>query len=205
VLLFSVVKCHTEIIRIIFRLSYQPDSNFCYGRNNWGIHILVHVLCTHTHAHAHAHTQTRSLLLLRLYLTSVIVWSWGSSVSIVSDYRVDDPVFNPRQRQRISSSLCVQTSSEAHPASCTMGTGDPFPGVKCRRGVMLTTLPHPVPRSRINRSYTSSPPWRLPGGGGTAFALYEAHSSPLHRFQRWFTVLLTVSDRHWRQYFQITN
>ena len=35
----------------------------------------------------------------------------------------------------------VQTGSEAHPASCTMGTGS-FPGVKYGRGVLLTT--HPV-------------------------------------------------------------
>jgi hypothetical protein len=33
-----------------------------------------------------------------------------------------------------SSSLYVQTSSEAHPASCTMGTGGPFPGDKARPG-----------------------------------------------------------------------
>jgi hypothetical protein len=31
-----------------------------------------------------------------------------------------------------SSSLCVQTGSGAHPASCTMGTGGPFPGDKSR-------------------------------------------------------------------------
>jgi hypothetical protein len=31
-----------------------------------------------------------------------------------------------------SSNLCVQTGSGAHPASCTMGTGDPFPGGKAR-------------------------------------------------------------------------
>jgi hypothetical protein len=30
------------------------------------------------------------------------------------------------------SSLCVQTGSGAHPASCTMGTGGPFPGGKAR-------------------------------------------------------------------------
>jgi hypothetical protein len=36
---------------------------------------------------------------------------------------------DPRQRQKdFSSSLCVQTVSGAHPASCTMGTGGPFPG-----------------------------------------------------------------------------
>jgi hypothetical protein len=30
------------------------------------------------------------------------------------------------------SSLCVQTGSGAHPASCTMGTGGPFPVAKAR-------------------------------------------------------------------------
>ena len=33
----------------------------------------------------------------------------------------------------------VQTGPVAHPASCKMGTGS-FPGVKCGRGVLLTTL-----------------------------------------------------------------
>jgi hypothetical protein len=33
-----------------------------------------------------------------------------------------------------SSSLCVQTGSGAHPASCTLGTGVPFPGAKSRPG-----------------------------------------------------------------------
>jgi hypothetical protein len=37
--------------------------------------------------------------------------------------------FDSWQRQEeFSSSLCVQTGSGAHPASCTMGTGGPFPG-----------------------------------------------------------------------------
>jgi hypothetical protein len=33
-----------------------------------------------------------------------------------------------------SSNLCVQTGSGAHPASCTMGTGGPFPGGKAWPG-----------------------------------------------------------------------
>jgi hypothetical protein len=33
-----------------------------------------------------------------------------------------------------SSSPCVQTGSGAHPASCTMGIGDSFPGGKARPG-----------------------------------------------------------------------
>jgi len=56
--------------------------------------------------------------------------------------------------------VCVQTGSEAHPASCTVGTGSPFPGAKRGRVVTLTTHPHLVPRSRMNTSYTSSPPNR---------------------------------------------
>jgi hypothetical protein len=40
--------------------------------------------------------------------------------------------FDLRQRRKdFSCSLCVQTGCEAHPASCTMGTGDPLPGA-CR-------------------------------------------------------------------------
>jgi hypothetical protein len=36
------------------------------------------------------------------------------------------------EAEDFSSSLCVQTGSGAHPASCSMGTGGPFPGGKAR-------------------------------------------------------------------------
>jgi hypothetical protein len=39
------------------------------------------------------------------------------------------------------STLCVQTGSGVHPASCPMGTGGPFPGAKARQGRGLTTHP----------------------------------------------------------------
>jgi hypothetical protein len=55
----------------------------------------------------------------------------GGSVSIMSGYGLDDraiQVRSPEETKDFSSSLCVQTGSEAHPASCTMGTGGPFPG-----------------------------------------------------------------------------
>jgi hypothetical protein len=61
----------------------------------------------------------------------------GSSVSIVSDYGLDDRaigVRSPAEEKDFSSSLCVQTGSGTHPASCTMGTGGPFPGGKARPG-----------------------------------------------------------------------
>jgi hypothetical protein len=60
-----------------------------------------------------------------------------SSGSIVSDYGLDDRaigVRSPTGAEDFSSNLCVQTGSGAHPASCTMGTGGPFPGGKARRG-----------------------------------------------------------------------
>jgi hypothetical protein len=67
-----------------------------------------------------------------------------------------------------SSNLCVQTSFEVHPASCTMGTIGPFPGIKGGRGVTLTTHPHLVPKSRLSKSDKSSLSCRMHGGSGTA-------------------------------------
>jgi hypothetical protein len=86
-----------------------------------------------------------------------IRWSRGSSVSIVSDYGLGDRASIPDR------GLCVQTGSGAHPASCTMGTGRPFPGGKERPRRDADTHPHLVPRLRVCRSYTSSPPRRHHG------------------------------------------
>jgi hypothetical protein len=77
-----------------------------------------------------------------------------SSVSIVSVYGLDGRaigVRSPAGAKDISSSLCVQTGSGAHPASCTMGTGGPFPGGKARPGRDVDHSPHLVPRSLISR------------------------------------------------------
>jgi hypothetical protein len=82
----------------------------------------------------------------------------GSSVSIVSGYWLDDRAMEVRSPAETADSLCVPTGSEAHPASCTMGIGG-----KARPGVTLTTHPHLVQRSRMSRSYISSPPNRLCG------------------------------------------
>jgi hypothetical protein len=61
----------------------------------------------------------------------------GSSVSIVSGCGLDDwaiEIRSPAEARDFSSSLCVQTGSGAHPASCAMGIGGPFPGGKARPG-----------------------------------------------------------------------
>jgi hypothetical protein len=98
-----------------------------------------------------------------------------SSASIVSGYGLDDRaigVRSPAGTKDFSSSLCVQTGSGAHPASCTMGTGGPFPGAKRGRGATLTTHPHLVPRSGMSRSYTSSPPSASMACSGTALLYF---------------------------------
>jgi hypothetical protein len=43
-------------------------------------------------------------------------------------------VRSPTEAEDFSSILCVQIGSGAHPASCIMGTGRSFPGVKARPG-----------------------------------------------------------------------
>jgi hypothetical protein len=75
----------------------------------------------------------------------------GSSVSIVSDYGLDNRaigVRSPAGAKDFSCSLCVWG-----PLSLLYnGYRRSFP-----RGVTLTTHPHLVPRSSMSRSYTSSP------------------------------------------------
>jgi hypothetical protein len=95
-----------------------------------------------------------------LNINMLFTWSWDISVSIVSDYEPDDQAIGIRSQagaKDFSSSLCVQTGSEAHLVSCKIGTMGPFPRAKCDQGVTLTTHPHLVPRSRMSRSYTPLP------------------------------------------------
>jgi len=56
----------------------------------------------------------------------------------------------------------TQTCPGAHPISSTMGTGS-FPGVKCGRGVLLTTHPLQVPRSWKSRAIPLPNLWATPG------------------------------------------
>jgi hypothetical protein len=55
----------------------------------------------------------------------------------VSGYGLDDRAIEvrpPAEAKNFSCSLCVQTGSGALPASCPVGIGGPFPGVKARLG-----------------------------------------------------------------------
>jgi hypothetical protein len=76
--------------------------------------------------------------------------------------------FDPRQGQRIFL-LALASRPALGPTQPPIQQvpGILSPGVKRGRGVLLTTNPHIVPRSRISISYTSSPPppqtpsWRV--------------------------------------------
>jgi hypothetical protein len=64
--------------------------------------------------------------------------SWRSiqvSLSFITDWTTGRSRCNPLQRHEILPLIsCVQTGSGAHPASCLVGTGGLFPGVKSAAG-----------------------------------------------------------------------
>jgi hypothetical protein len=69
--------------------------------------------------------------------------SWGSSVSTVSDYTLDDQAIEFRSpAEEIYPLACVRTTSEAHPAFYPNGYRESFPRGKERSGVTLTTHPN---------------------------------------------------------------
>jgi len=80
---------------------------------------------------------------LRIYVFSSQYRGSGSSVGIATELRAGRSGIESRWRWDFPS---VPTGPGAHPASCKMGTGS-LPGVKCGRGVLLTTHPLLVPRS----------------------------------------------------------
>ena len=82
----------------------------------------------------------------------------GSSVGIVTDYGLNGPEWNPGGDEIFRP---VQIDPGAHPASYKTGTGS-FPGVKCGRGVLLTTHPLLVPRSWKSRAIPLPTLWVKP-------------------------------------------
>jgi hypothetical protein len=90
----------------------------------------------------------------------------GISVSIVFPYGLNDraiKVRSPAEAKNFSYSLSVQSSSGAHPASCTICTGGPFSGGKVRPGRDADHSPQSSVKVEMTRNYTSSPPKRLRG------------------------------------------
>jgi hypothetical protein len=90
-----------------------------------------------------------------------------NSVSTVSGYWFDDRAIEVRSPAEAKEFIFVASVSRPalgptqHPVQCVPGVLSPE--LKYSRGVTLTTYPHLVPRSRMSRSYISSPPKRLRG------------------------------------------
>jgi len=84
-------------------------------------------------------------LSINSFVITINLRRWGSSFSIVPDYRLDDRaivVRFPAEAEDISSNLCVKTSSGAHPASCPMDTQGSCPWGKARPGRDADHSPH---------------------------------------------------------------
>jgi hypothetical protein len=95
----------------------------------------------------------------------VILSEPSSSVIIVSAYGLYDRAIEVRSLVEVkdfSSNLCVQTGCGAHPASCTVGIGGPFPGAKERPGRNVDHSP-PSSVKVKNEELYFSPPKRLYG------------------------------------------
>jgi hypothetical protein len=146
-----------------------------YGNNSWTVTFRQMTFGTvkeHVHSYRHVgyvntalFTCTWTSYMGRIYVSLIVIYrSRGSSVSIVSDYGLDDQVMEVRSRQRqedFSFNLCFQTGSRTHPSSCSVCTEGIFSGVKRGLGMILTIYPHLMPRPWMSNNYTSSPPLRL--------------------------------------------
>jgi hypothetical protein len=80
----------------------------------------------------------------------VTLWRSAQCFALISECIIE---INTKECDGVKTKL----SSGAHPASCPMDIGDPFPGGKARPGVTLATHPNLVPRSRMSWCYKSSP------------------------------------------------
>jgi len=85
----------------------------------------------------------------------------------------------------------VQTCPGAHPAPCKMGTGS-FPGVKCGRGVLLTTHPLLVSRSWNSRAIPLPTLWATPGLERDHFIFLP------YRYQMLAPVVNQLSSTNWK-------
>jgi hypothetical protein len=136
--------------------------------------------------------------LILLFTTCLIFGGSSVRILVVSDYGLVDratEVRSPAKEKDFSSSVCIQTSSGAHPAFCPMGTRGPFPRGKVWPGRDADHSPQLVPRSWMTRSYTSSPPpapkWCVVG---LAFYLPAEHllKLPHHSCQTAHTEMLQI-------------
>jgi len=83
----------------------------------------------------------------------------------------------------------VQTGPGDHPASCKMGKGS-FPGVKCARGVLLTTHQLLVPWSWKSRAIPLPTLWGTPGMYRVHFTFTLVYIA----YKAWYPLVIFTSD-----------
>jgi hypothetical protein len=177
---YDHTSSHRELNRDLCSENVSP-AELWHNRN---VSVVVFQSISH-HRNRFSNTYFDSIVLFYASLSHGFR-NRGSSVSTVSDYRLDDRaigVRSPAGAKDFSSNLYVQAGSEVHPASCTMGTGGLLPWSKRGRSVTLTTRPHLVPKSRMSRSYIFSTPSTTMACSGTALLLFMvSHCIHAHSF-----------------------
>ena len=99
------------------------------------------------------------IMMIYIYIYIYICSEPGSSVGITTAYGLEGPGSNDGGDEIFGP---VQNGPGAHPACCKMGTVS-FPGVKCGRGVQLTTHSLLVPLSWKGRAIPLPTLWATSG------------------------------------------
>jgi hypothetical protein len=161
------------------KASFSSNTSKCIEK--LAIHHII-LVCMVIGNIAHFNVQTSSalspsiikILRMKLLIVELVTGSWGSSVSIVTNYGVDDRAIGVRSLAEAKGFLLQSLSPDqlwGPPSFLSNGyRGSCPPDVKNSRGVRLTTHPHLVQRSRICRSYISSPPIAFKACSGRALA-----------------------------------
>jgi hypothetical protein len=133
---FTAGKWHwgrvfSEFLGFPLSISFHRGSPYSYNLPSagWTIGPLVAAVQRQSHA---IDMSISNLLLLSAKEVSRVA---QSVVCLATGWTTRRSRFHPRlRRTNFSSSLCVQTGSGDHPASCTMCIVGPFPGAKARPG-----------------------------------------------------------------------
>jgi hypothetical protein len=134
----------------------------------------VPLFCYSIAFYRHTKKLVENVFLYSSHLNKEICWELG----LLSQYSVwlrtrqsGDRDSIPGRGKGVSSSLSARPARGHTQFPVQWVPGVLSPGVKGGRCVTLTTHPHLVPRSRMSRSYTSSPPKRLHGVSWDCFTL----------------------------------
>ena len=161
---FQVDHRGRNACRVPFSPLRQISRNFCSLRNQgkvalrWilrvrrGLNWLVIVV-------EGVAENENTAVTLRVQLRIIRWYGLGSPVGIATELQAGRFGIESRWGRDFTP---VQTGPGAHPTSYKMGTGS-FPGVKCGRGVLLTTHPLLVPRSWKSRAIPLPTFWITPG------------------------------------------